>query len=217
METRGREDLPNLLLVLEEPAEQDPVLDWEGVFGNRQPVEIEIGIGKGRYLIAAAQAQPQTNFIGIEWASKYLRIALDRSQKRRLFNLRLVRADAREFVEFFVPAASVRAFHLYFPDPWPKKRHHKRRLFNASFLGEVARTLEPGGRLWLATDHEDYFAAMQEVLAADLRFREVEADWGEVKTNYEEKYLRVGKPIYRRVVALADSGGKNREYTHNCV
>jgi tRNA (guanine-N7-)-methyltransferase len=203
METREREALPELLLKLEEPAEQDPVLDWEAVFGNRQPVEIEIGIGKGRYLIAAAQAQPQTNFVGVEWASKYLRIALDRGQKRRLSNLRLVRADAREFVEFFVPAASARAFHLYFPDPWPKKRHHKRRLFDASFLNEVARALEPGGRLWLATDHEEYFAAMQEVLAADLRFREVEADWGEVKTNYEEKYLRAGKPIHRRVVALA--------------
>lgn len=204
METREREDLPELLLKLEEPAEQDPVLDWGAVFGNRQPVEIEIGIGKGRYIIAAAQAQPQINFIGIEWASKYLRLALDRSQKRRLINLRLVRADAREFVEFFVPTGSVRAFHLYFPDPWPKKRHHKRRLFNTSFLDEVARTLAPGGRLWLATDHEDYFAAMQEVLAADCRFREVEADWGEVKTNYEEKYLRAGKPIHRRVVALAE-------------
>lgn len=205
METRERETLPDLLLKLEEPAVQDPVLDWEAVFGNCQPVEIEIGVGKGRYIIAAAQAQPQINFIGIEWASKYLRLALDRGQKRRLTNLRLVRADAREFIEFFVPAAAVRVFHLYFPDPWPKKRHHKRRLFNASFLDEVARTLEPGGRLRLATDHEDYFAAMQEVLAADLRFREVEADWGEVKTNYEEKYLRAGKSIHRRVVALAES------------
>lgn len=204
METKEREALPDLLLKLEEPAEQDPVFDWEAVFGNRRPVEIEVGIGKGRYLIAAAQAQPQTNFIGIEWAAKYLRIALERSQKRRLFNLRLVRADAREFVEFFVPSASVRAFHLYFPDPWPKKRHHKRRLFNAAFLDEVARTLEPGGRLWLATDHGDYFAAMQEVLAADCRFREVEADWGAVKTNYEEKYLRAGKPILRRVVVLEE-------------
>ena len=204
METSEKETLPDLLLKLEEPAVQDPMLDWERVFGNRQPVEIEIGIGKGRYLIAAAQAQPQINFIGIEWAAKYLRLALDRGQKRRLTNLRLVRTDAREFVEFFVPATSVRAFHLYFPDPWPKKRHHKRRLFNSSFLDEVARTLEPGGWLRLATDHEEYFAAMQEVLAADRRFREVEAEWGEVRTNYEEKYLRAGKPIHRRVVMLAE-------------
>ncbi|MBI2504945.1 MAG: tRNA (guanosine(46)-N7)-methyltransferase TrmB [Candidatus Latescibacteria bacterium] len=206
METREREGQPDLLLRLEEPAEKDPVFDWEVVFGDCQPVEIEIGIGKGRFIIAAAQAQPQVNFVGIEWAAKYLRIALERSQKRRLHNVRLVRADAREFVEFFVPAASVSAFHLYFPDPWPKKRHHKRRLFNAPFLDEVARTLVPEGRLWLATDHEDYFAAMQEVLAADLRFREVEADWAGVKTNYEEKYLKAGKPIYRRVMAKAESG-----------
>jgi len=205
MENRERGELPELLLELDDPAEKDPVLDWAQVFGNGQPVEIEIGIGKGRYLLAAAGVRPETNFVGVEWAAKYLRIALERGRKRRLGNLRLVRADAREFVEFFVPAASVRAFHVYFPDPWPKKRHHKRRLINPAFLAEVARTLEPGGLLWLATDHEEYFAAMQEALAADPRFRDTAALWGEVKTNYEEKYLRAGKPIYRRVVELAEN------------
>ncbi len=204
METNLNEELPDLLLKLENPADQDPVLDWGAVFGNNRPVEIEIGIGKGRYIIAAAGTQPETNFVGIEWAAKYLRLALERGQKRRLGNLRLVHADAREFVEFFVPGSSVQAFHIYFPDPWPKKRHHKRRLFNAAFLGEVARALALRGRLWLATDHGDYFAAMQEVLAGDRRFRGVHADWGEVKTNYEDKYLRAGKPIHRQVVELAE-------------
>ncbi len=199
METKTGEEV-DLLLRLEEAAEEDPALDWHEVFGNDHPVEIEIGIGKGRFLMAAAQARPQVNFIGVEWAAKYLRIAQARSQKRRLRNLRLVRADAREFVEFFVPASSVRAFHLYFPDPWPKKRHHKRRLFNAEFLGEVERALEPGGRLWLATDHGDYFQAMLEVLAGAERLGEAAADWEGVKTNYEEKYLTAGKPIYRLVL-----------------
>ncbi|MBM3279474.1 MAG: tRNA (guanosine(46)-N7)-methyltransferase TrmB [Candidatus Handelsmanbacteria bacterium] len=206
MENSERGVLLELLLELDNPAEKDPVLDWAQVFGNGQPVEIEIGIGKGRYLLAAAGARPETNFVGVEWAAKYLRIALERGRKRRLGgNLRLVRADAREFVEFFVPAASVRAFHVYFPDPWPKKRHHKRRLINPAFLAEVARTLAPGGLLWLATDHEEYFAAMQEALATASRFRDAAAEWGEVKTNYEEKYLRAGKPIYRQVVELAEN------------
>lgn len=193
----------DLLLRLEEAAEDDPVLDWQAVFGNSHPVEIELGIGKGRFIMAAAQARPQVNFVGVEWAAKYLRIAQARSQKRRLGNLRLVRAEAREFVEFFVPSSSVQAFHLYFPDPWPKKRHHKRRLFNAGFLAEVERALEPGGRLWLATDHEEYFQVMVEVLRANPRFWVVEAGWEGVKTNYEEKYLTAGKPICRRVVEKA--------------
>ena len=210
METREAEEKLDLLLALEAPSEKDPVLDWEVVFGNRQPVEIEVGIGKGRFIIAAAQTRPLVNFVGVEWAAKYLRIALERSQKRRLLNVRLVCTDAREFIEFFVPTGSVQALHLYFPDPWPKKRHHKRRLFNAAFLDELWRILEPEGRLWLATDHDDYYAVMQEVLAADPRFREVAAEWGEVKTNYEVKYLNAGKPIYRRVVAKAESAEQEK-------
>lgn len=205
MDTSENPALPDLSLKLEDPAEADPVLNWQAVFGNGQPVEIEIGIGKGRFIIASATAQPGTNFVGVEWAAKYLRLALSRAQKRRLPNLRLVHADAREFVEFFVPSASVQALHLYFPDPWPKKRHHKRRLFEPSFLGEVARVLIPGGRLWLATDHQEYFEVMQEVLAGDARFQDAEATWGGVKTNYEEKYLRVGKPINRRVLELKET------------
>ena len=107
---------------------------------------------------------------------------------------------SREFVEFFVPEKSVNAYHIYFPDPWPKKRHHKRRLFNREFLSEVERTLVPGGRLWLATDFGEYFDVMVEVLAQSHSMREVEAEWVGAKTNYEEKYLAVGKPIYRRVL-----------------
>ena len=102
-----------------------------------------------------------------------------------------------------MPEKSVNAYHIYFPDPWPKKRHHKRRLFNREFLSEVERTLVPGGRLWLATDFGEYFDVMVEVLAQSHSMREVEAEWVGAKTNYEEKYLAVGKPIYRRVLEFA--------------
>jgi tRNA (guanine-N7-)-methyltransferase len=176
------------------------VLAWKRVFGNDHPVEIEIGIGKGRFLIDAAQRLPQVNFVGIEWAAKYLRIAHERSAKRHLHNVRLVRAEAREFVEFFVPASSVQAYHIYFPDPWPKKKHHKRRLFNEEFCREVERTLLPRGRLWLATDCQGYFEAMQEVLKTSTCLYPVEAEKRGTRTNYEEKFQAQGKPIYRQVV-----------------
>ena len=200
----GQQDC--LLLELDEIDEQDPVLEWEEIFGNIHPVEIEIGIGKGRFLIDAAQKHLQVNFIGIERASKYLRIAHARSLKHNLQNIRLVRVDAQEFFEFFIPIESVQAIHLYFPDPWPKKRHHKRRLFNERFLREVERTLMPEGRLWLATDHGEYFLAMLEVLDGNTCLREVQAEWSGVRTNYEEKYMEEGKTIYRRILEKAPGG-----------
>ena len=131
----------DLLLKLEQTDDGDPIFSWEEIFGNAHPVEIVIGIGKGRFLIEAAQNHLQVNYIGIERAAKYLRLAQARSLRRDLKNIRLVRADAQDFIEFFVPVESVSAIHLYFPDPWPKKRHHKRRLFNKSFLTEVERVL----------------------------------------------------------------------------
>ena len=198
------EELDDLLLLLDEDCEE-PLLEWAAVFGNAQPVEIEIGVGKGRFLIDAAQKNDQINYLGIEWAAKYLRIAQARSQKRQLQNVRFARVDAREFVEFFVPSASVQAYHIYFPDPWPKKRHHKRRLFNAEFLADVERTLQEGGLLWLATDHGEYFEVVEEVLAASKCLAEVAVEWPGVKTNYEEKYVTKGKFIHRKV-ARKESG-----------
>lgn len=189
-----------LLLTLEDRGEDDPVLCCADVFGNDNPVEVELGIGKGRFLIDQAQRQPQVNFFGIEWAWKYLRLALVRCDKRDLTNVRLIRADAREFVEFFLPADSVQAFHLYFPDPWPKKRHHKRRLFDDGFVREITRILRVGGLLRLATDHDDYFEVMVETLERAQGLAEIEVAWDGVSTNYEDKFLAKGKQINRRVM-----------------
>lgn len=188
-----------LILHLEDTGEDETFLDWQEVFGNGRPVEIEIGIGKGRFLIDAAQRLADNNYLGIEWASKYLRIAQDRALKRCLDNIRFVRTDAKEFLEFFVPANSVVAYHVYFPDPWPKKRHHKRRLFDATFIGELERTLTPQGRLWFATDHIEYFDVIMSSLQCSSCMAEVGADWPEIATNYEAKYRAQGKQIHRRV------------------
>ena len=193
--------LESLLLGLDEETDQDPVLDLESRFGNSHPVELELGIGKGRFLLDAALQHPEVNYIGVEQAVKYLRLAHARALRRGCINLRFVHGDAREFVEFFLAGASVRAIHIYFPDPWPKKRHHKRRLLDDAFLAEAERVLTPGGRLWLATDHDGYFESILEVLE---RFRDllvpVEAEWEGVSTNYEDKFVGQGKPIHRRVL-----------------
>ena len=188
------------MLKLDEVDCADPVLDWEEVFGNSNPVEIELGIGKGRFILDAARRRPETNFCGVEWAGKYLGLAQKRCVRQQLKNLRLIKTDAREFIEFFVPSVSLQALHIYFPDPWPKKRHHKRRLFKPDFLSEVKRTLKEGGHLWLATDHQEYFQAMLEALAANDWLAEVEQEWVGARTNYEEKYLKQGKPINRLVL-----------------
>ena len=177
----------------------DPVLDLEDVFGNANPVQLELGIGKGRFLIDAAQRHPQINYLGVDWANKYLKIAHQRCIKRNLDNVRLARADAREFVEFFLLSGSVEAVHVYFPDPWPKKRHHKRRLINQAFLADVVRILEPRGQLRLATDHAEYFQVMVDELKVCEELSETSADWDGVRTNYEEKFLAVGLPIHRVV------------------
>jgi tRNA (guanine-N7-)-methyltransferase len=192
---------PSLIVPLDDESDDDPTLDLGGLFGNDSPIEIELGFGKGRFLLDAAQRRPERNFVGVEVAAKYLRLTHDRARRRGLLNLRFVHGDAREFIEFFVPGESVRALHVYFPDPWPKARHHKRRLLEAEFFEEALRVLEPEGRLWIATDHDDYYEAIVEALEPSSdRFGLVEPAWDGVTTNYEDKFVRLGSSIHRRVL-----------------
>ena len=149
-------------------------------------------------------AQPQVNFLGIEWAGKFYRYAVDRIGRWALHNARIIRTDAAVFLTNFVPADSVECFHIYFPDPWPKRRHHKRRFFCPANVEQLCRCLKPGGNIKVATDHSGYFEQIQAALAAHgRRLEEVEflptagADQGEwVGTNFERKYLKEQRPIY---------------------
>ena len=192
---------PSLLLSLDDDSDEDPILAVAAIFANHHPVEVELGFGKGRFLLDAAQRRPEHNFIGVEVAGKYLRLAHDRALKRDLTNLRFIHGDAREFVEFFLPAGAVHALHVYFLDPWPKKKHHKRRLLDEGFFEEALRVLEVSGRLWIATDHDDYFEAILEGLEAAVeRFTLVEAVWDGATTNYEDKFVSLGSTIHRRVL-----------------
>lgn len=181
----------------------DGSLDWSMVFGNTHPVEVEIGCGKGRFLIASAMQYQDVNYLGIERSVHYFRIVKERVTKRALANVRLLCDDASYFVRRIIPDGSIAAYHVYFPDPWPKKRHRKRRLFQGDFPAHIERTLSPGGTIDVATDFEEYFGEIVSLLDAcsglsrmpDLPERVRLLGTG--LTNFEVKYAAAGRTIYR--------------------
>ena len=175
-------------------------VDWAALFGNDNPVELEIGSGKGTFLVAQATARPGVNFFGLEWAKWYWRYACDRLRRHGCAaNARMSRAEARWFLDELVPPASLRAVHVYFPDPWPKARHHKRRLIQESFMPIVERALAPGGRLQVVTDHADYWQQIEPTVdASNLKRADYENPGGAaegevVGTNFERKYIEEGR------------------------
>ncbi len=181
-------------------------LRWEAIFGDGGPVEIEIGIGKGRFLLAVAAARPDVRMLGVEWANQYLTIAEERAVKRGLLHVRFVRADARELLRQSIPAQSVSAYYVFYPDPWPKKRHHKRRFFQESTLHDIARTLVLGGCLHAATDHDEYWSVIESLLDSHAAFERLpEFGAGSFPipldeaplTNFEAKYEVQGRNRHR--------------------
>ncbi len=179
-------------------------IDFDDLFGRGGEVHIEIGSGKGTFLVNQSRFEPEVNFLGIEWAGRYYRLAVDRLGRWDVGNVRIIRTDAAVFLAEFIKSSSVSCFHIYFPDPWPKKRHNKRRFFCESNLHELLRCLKIGGRIQFATDHADYFEQVREVVdgatnlvdevefirAGDARDDEL------VGTNYERKYLVEGRAVY---------------------
>jgi tRNA (guanine-N7-)-methyltransferase len=186
------------------PAVPPPPLDWRAVFGNDHPVEVEVGCGKGLFLTTAAAARPDVNFLGVEIVRKYQLVTATRLARRGLSNARVACADARPLLRGWVAAGSLQAVHVYFPDPWWKKRHHKRRVFTDEFAADCARALRPGGVLSVATDVEDYARLVREVVAArtplvPLPPPEPHAPAHDLDylTNFERKFRQQGKTIYR--------------------
>jgi len=200
MMRRTLKDYPEISL---RPEDLDGKIDFVRLFGRSAPIHIEIGTGRGTFILNQAKAHPLLNFLGIEWANKYYRYSVDRIGRWNLTNVRIIRTDAAAFVADFLPDDSVDCFHVYFPDPWPKKRHHKRRFFNNANTEHLLRCLKTAGRLRIATDHADYFEQIKNVIAAQAdRVEKVDflptegADAGEwVGTNFERKYLKENRPI----------------------
>lgn len=141
-------------------------LDWPTVFGRAAPVILEIGFGNGEALTAAAAAHPENNYLGIEVHRPGVGSLLRRIKAGEMNNVRVMLGDAKEILEQRVADASLTAVHLFFPDPWPKKRHHKRRLVQPDFAALVARKLEAGGYFHLATDWPAYAEHMVAVVSA---------------------------------------------------
>ena len=176
-----------------------PPIDWHLLFGNDHPVEIEVGFGKGLFLLTQSQARPDVNFFGIEIERKYTLLTATQLARRQAANVKVACTEARWFLKERVAEASVSALHVYFPDPWWKTRHRKRKLFTRDFAAECARVLAPGGRLHFATDVADYFAETLEMLkeVSALQVLPTPASDGEHLTNFERKYRQEGRAIYR--------------------
>lgn len=151
--------MPDDILTNPESGYIDP-RNWFGEPTKR--FELEIGSGKGTFLIQQADLEPGTNFLGIEWAGEFYAYAADRVRRKReagqLRNVRLLNADATEFLRWRVPPGTIRVVHLYFSDPWPKSKHHKKRVIQHRFLYDVWRALELGGELRVVTDHDELWA-----------------------------------------------------------
>ena len=190
-------------------------IDWQDLFGNSNPVEVEIGFGKGRFLLEASKQYTDINYIGVERAQKYVERTRQRflkymqhyavDRKSGIFkNVRLAWTDANFFVTRFVREKSVKAYHVYFPDPWPKVRQQKRRIFrNIEFLDAISRTLSLNdGKLYVVTDYSEYFNEIQDRIAQHTELIPISPNMGDyqnIATNFEIKYRLEGRNIYRSV------------------
>jgi tRNA (guanine-N7-)-methyltransferase len=176
----------------------------EALFDRVAPLEIEVGSGKGLFLLSAASAAPERDFLGIEIAAKYARHAAARLARHDLKNASVARGDAARVFREVLASESVAAAHVYFPDPWWKARHKKRRVMNASFLKDVERVLAPGGRLHFWTDVEEYYHSTLALIGESTRLAgpfdvperhaEHELDY---RTHFERRMRLSGEPVYR--------------------
>lgn len=220
----GRRALPRIDSTLElgerfRSVEQLP-RPWnaEVLFSRGAPLEVELGTGKGLFLRSAAAAQPQTNFLGLEIAQKYARFAAAALVKRGLTNAVVAHGDGLRVFSEILPDESVQAVHVYFPDPWWKKRHKKRRVMRESFLHDVQRVLVPGGSLHFWSDVEEYYRTSLELLAehtslvGPLEPKETPAMHDmDYRTHFERRMRQHGMGVYRAEFHKTGPSGTERK------
>ena len=167
-------------------------------FDPAKPIEVEVGCGKGRFLTTRAAAHPELEFLGIERMLDRAR-SFDRKVARLgISNARVLRLEALYTFHYLLPAHRLRRVYVFFPDPWPKRKHHSHRLFGPLFLHALYKRLETGGRLEFATDHEEYFHVVEECFAGDRRFARAEpmARTPDTWTEFETRFREEGLPIH---------------------
>ncbi|HEX9398116.1 MAG TPA: tRNA (guanosine(46)-N7)-methyltransferase TrmB [Burkholderiales bacterium] len=170
--------------------------DWEKIFSRKNPLVLEIGSGMGESTAAIAKAQPEVDFIAVEVHGPGVGSLLNRIAAEGLTNLRVIRHDAVEVLERMIPDHALAAIHLFFPDPWPKKRHHKRRLVQPPFASLMARKLKAGGILHVATDWPEYADHIEQVLGEKTLFDLVKSGLVErPTTKFEARGRRLGNPV----------------------
>ncbi len=190
--------------VVQEPEKQKG--KWKTLFGNTAPIHIEVGMGKGRFLMELAARNPQINYIGIEKYSSVLLRALEKRQETELSNLYFIRFDAEYITEIF-DTEEVDRIYLNFSDPWPKDRHAKRRLTSKEFLGKYDKILKRDGEVMFKTDNRPLFDfSLEEAKLAGWELKEVTYDLhhseyaeSNIMTEYEERFSAEGNPIHRLV------------------
>ena len=175
------------------------------IFPAVQPLEVELGSGDGSFIIEWARRNPEKNFLAVERLMGRLRKVDRKGLRAGLTNLRAMRIEAGYCLEFLLPPESVTALHVYFPDPWPKRKHRKNRLVNERFTEVVEKVLAPSGVIYLRTDDADYFSQMMEVFGANANFERVEApaELLAVLTDFEREFLKRGVATLRAAYRLA--------------
>ncbi|HTY53779.1 MAG TPA: tRNA (guanosine(46)-N7)-methyltransferase TrmB [Candidatus Binataceae bacterium] len=180
-------------------------IDTALLFERRAPLEIELGAGKGEFIIERAAATPEHNFLAVELATSVLHLLALHVARSGLSNLKVLQADARTLVNLMLPHASAVAYHIYFPDPWPKERHAKHRLFSPYFVTNLARTLTPDGIAYFASDVRDYAEVVYRMLDEN-GFRNCEVMVpGAHRSNFGRKYAAEGRPVFAGAFRIGQS------------
>lgn len=174
-------------------------LNWRALFGNDHPVEIDLGAGDGGFVANRAKQFPETNFLAVERLLGRARKIVKKAFRQNLPNLRVLRLETSYLMRYMVPAESVSIVHLMFPDPWPKRRHHERRIVQPPFVNSVAVALKPGGEFRFTTDHAEYFTVAVPVIAGESLLKPADL-WDydtDPKTEFQVEFLAEGRVINR--------------------
>ena len=190
--------------------EQDPYFldiderpDWHAHFRNTNPLKLEIGFGMGNFLIEMAAKEPDSNFIGIDFYHKGIRKIMTRIRNLQLENIRIVYGDIRSKISILCQDGELETVYINFPDPWPKKRHIKRRLIKPEFINQLAQKLDLEGSVYLATDSESYAYEMLNYFNAETLFQNLDDNQGFIKeridlpkSKYEKNFINAGEKVF---------------------